>query len=221
MDGLLRIFGIGKSLNPVLEATLSFPFEKEEIQQIEISPDSKWIISITKTSCCIWNQTSNKPITSIRPQNPKFFKGVCFSPSGNILYIGSIIPGKKSWIEKYSFDNGKISLLKSNIAHGKYHHNALKISPNGKYLATGTSENGVAIFRADNLKHLYEVQQHEFFVTNVVFSADNKYLISVGADYSLYSTKVPEIEESFLGQHKLYILYFVIALILIYFMFVR
>ncbi len=68
----------------------------------------------------------------------------------------------------------------------------LYCSPNGELLATGTSNNSIAIFKTSNFSKMIEINKaHSFFVTGITFSSDSKTVVSISADYSCLFTPVP------------------------------
>jgi len=175
--------------------------KKEQIDTLDFSPSGKHVVTLTKTRCNVWSlDDSESPIIKLPLETEEYkrrkiiYKGCKFSKCGNFIFTGKIAPGGRSWIIKWKVDfNSKTLLLQKNIvAHRNNHHNVMNISPNGDFLATGTSDGGVAIFKTSNLKKILEVTAHDFFVTGLAFSGDSKTLVSISADYTYKPIQVKE-----------------------------
>jgi WD40 repeat protein len=61
----------------------------------------------------------------------------------------------------------------------------IRYSPDGNFLASGSWDNTIRVWKADTLEQVAQLKQHEFFVQAVGFSADGKTLMSSGADDSV------------------------------------
>ncbi len=61
----------------------------------------------------------------------------------------------------------------------------VRYSPDGKFIATGSWDNTVRVWRAGTLERVAQMKRHENFVQAVEFSADGKRLMSGGADDSV------------------------------------
>ncbi len=71
---------------------------------------------------------------------------------------------------------------------------SIAVSPDGKYIALGSSDNFIRILDAVTLVVLYELTGHENSVFSIVFSPDGKFLLSAGRDANL---KIWEVESKF------------------------
>jgi WD40 repeat protein len=71
---------------------------------------------------------------------------------------------------------------------------SIALSPNGKYMALGFSDNFIRVLDAETLVLLYEWEAHKNSVFTVVFSPDGKFLLSGGRDAYL---KIWEVRRNF------------------------
>jgi WD40 repeat protein len=71
---------------------------------------------------------------------------------------------------------------------------SIALSPDGRYLALGFSDNNIRILDAETLVLLYELEGHENSVFTVLFSSDGNFLLSGSRDARL---KIWEVRQSF------------------------
>jgi hypothetical protein len=100
-----------------------------------------------------------------------------------------------------------VKLLCEQVAYKDDHHNKLSVSPNGLFIATGSSGGSVVLHRTKDLTTLWKIpgisepEPHGFVVTDVTWlhqaaekeeekTVKNSMVISVSADYSLLLTRV-------------------------------
>jgi WD40 repeat protein len=113
--------------------------------------------------------------------------------------VGKVIPGRRSWLSRWTFhfDEKKLTQIDEQVARKHYHHNVVAVSPNNKFVATGTSENTVGLFELESLYPLHEFKTiHTFFVTQVGFTQDCRFVISASADYSVKSHMIHPYEKA-------------------------
>ncbi len=59
---------------------------------------------------------------------------------------------------------------------------SITFSPNGKYLASGSSDKTVKLWSFESQKEVITLQEHTSWVLSVAFSPDGKYLFSGSAN---------------------------------------
>lgn len=64
------------------------------------------------------------------------------------------------------------------------------ISGDGKYIAAGSSEGEIAIFKTNNMSWIYRRRVHDFFISKMEFTPVSSHVLSISGDYSLKATKV-------------------------------
>ncbi|KAE9523843.1 hypothetical protein AGLY_015731 [Aphis glycines] len=172
-DGCIRLwnFPIVKSKDTPLK---TYKSHTKEIDDIDISPDGKFIVSVAKDGKAYhWNTVTNvhSPLIHPDPDNAKqIFKRCKFGVIGDkpIYNIYTIAngPKQKSYLQRWS-ENNKIiyELLFSEPT------SALAVREDGLYIAVGTMYSGsVSIHEASNLKMIYNIKQaHAMFVTGLEF----------------------------------------------------
>ncbi|CAH1726180.1 prolactin regulatory element-binding protein [Aphis gossypii] len=172
-DGCIRLwnFPIVNSKDIPLK---TYKSHTKEIDDIDVSPDGKFIVSVAKDGKAYhWNTVTNvhSPLIHPDPDNAKqIFKRCKFGVIGNkpIYNIYTIAngPKQKSYLQRWS-ENNKIiyELLFSEPT------SALAVREDGLYIAVGTMYSGsVSIHEASNLKMIYNIKQaHAMFVTGLEF----------------------------------------------------
>ena len=77
----------------------------------------------------------------------------------------------------------------------------LKYSPCGKYLAVGSNENSVDLYRTSDYKRLNTCSGNSSFITHIDWSSDSKYLQTNSGDGARLIFEVPSCKQ-FLGKVK-------------------
>jgi len=179
----------------------------------------------THNSCKIWKIKDKSVIkrfnqTGLFKNKKILFKGCKFSRDGSYLYIGKIAPGMRSWLEKWKYNQSNNSwiLSKNTISHRNYHHNCIELSYDDKFIATGTLQGTVAVFNSSNLHKIMEIKAHDFFITRICFSPDNKALYSVSADYSCKLNKIQQNTGYLNGNILLILLLLLFSVVMYWFM---
>lgn len=202
-DGCIRLWNF-----PIVQSKGSVPLKTyeghtKEIDDIDISSDGKFIVSVAKDGKAYhWNTVTNVRSALIHPINDKqIFKRCKFGTVENKLiyniYTIANGPGQKSYLQRWSEKNTiLLELLFSEPT------SALAVSKDGLYIAVGTMYSGsVSIHEANNLKTIYNVKQaHAMFVTGLEFLNGNltpdmkAAVLSISVDNRVCFHNVPSIK---------------------------
>lgn len=171
-DGYIRLWNY-----PIVNLKETKPIKvyeghTKEIDDIDISSDGKFIVSVAKDGKAYhWNTVSNTKSVLSYPFNDKqIFKRCKFGITDNksIYNIYTITngPKQKSCLQKWSENNKLLYELSFSEPSS-----ALAVRKDGLYVATGTMYSGsVSIHEANNLKIIYNVKQaHAMFITGLEF----------------------------------------------------
>ncbi|MCP4699551.1 MAG: hypothetical protein GY862_22290, partial [Gammaproteobacteria bacterium] len=104
---------------------------------------------------------------------------VAFSQDNRILFTG----GNNGELRAWDLRNSAV-LWRNKKAH-KYNIKSLVLSPNGHILASGGSDNTVALWNPDSGSCLHRLQAHEGRVLSVVWSPDGCVLVSGSDDKTI------------------------------------
>jgi WD40 repeat protein len=102
-----------------------------------------------------------------------------FSKDGNILVAGGGTPARSGEVQIWDAREGK--LLRTADVTGDTVFGA-SLSPDGKSVAVGCTDNTVQAFETSTAKELFKISSHENWVLATVFGVDSKRLVSVGRD---------------------------------------
>lgn len=132
------------------------------------------------------------------------FRHARFTPAGRLV-VGLIRkpsggrsppqrqPGR-SWLAVYEVGagpaRGRLTLVKTIDALAASHYTAFSLSGDGRFVALGTDEGAVAVFRLDYFKLASRTRPHEWVVTAAAFSPSGKAVASASVAHSLKVTKV-------------------------------
>jgi len=171
-DGCIRFWNF-----PIVQSKDTKPLKvykghTKEIDDIDISSDSKFIVSVAKDGKAYnWNTITNTKSALTHPFNDKqIFKRCKFGITSNktIYNIYTIAngPKQKSYLQRWSEKNkicNELSFIEPT--------SALAVRNDGLYISVGTMYSGsVSIHEAYNLNTIYNVKQaHAMFVTGLEF----------------------------------------------------
>lgn len=195
VDGAVRLWDW-----PTLkEKAALMPASPKEIASMHISPDGLLLATVTGQPgdvCRIWQLPKDgKPkeqqtITPPGSDKTLCFRDCKFSPDGQHLYTIQTKSRSDSYLTKWS--TKKWQVVSTTVSHTRASGAcvSLNVSQDGQYVATGSGEGELAIFRTSDMKWIHRKRVHDFFVSKVAFAPDSSYVFSTSGDYSLVATAV-------------------------------
>lgn len=171
-DGCIRIWNFPIMKSKETNALKEYDGHTKEIDDIDISSDSKFIVSVAKDGKAYhWNTITNARSTLTHPINDKqIFKrcrfGVTENKTVHNIYTIANVPKQKSYLQKWSEKNKILYELPFSEPTS-----ALAVRKDGLYVAVGTMYSGsVSIHDTNDLKPIYNIKQaHAMFVTGLEF----------------------------------------------------
>lgn len=147
---------------------MAFSGEGGEIVYIDVPTSSRWMRQ-DSSSNSLW--------------------GLAFSTDGKELWTGSTLGTICSWRTSDGVKTQEIDSLHGELA-------ALSISSNHRWLAAGRFEDSsIRVFDLQQRTWLRPLRSHRRFIQTILFTADDRRLMSGGADGKVVIWRVPEFEE--------------------------
>lgn len=161
------------------EQIFTFTGHKDKVYAVAFSPDGKTIASGSKDRTIkLWSTDTYKEIHSIQGHSDEILC-VGFSPDSKILASGGA--GNDKTIKVWYLTEDKFLTLKGNPdSFGGM--NSVAFSPNGKQIASGSSDKTIRIWQLPNGQQLQTLAGHTDDVCSVTFSPDGKILASGSRD---------------------------------------
>ncbi|XP_074642612.1 guanine nucleotide-exchange factor SEC12-like [Tubulanus polymorphus] len=209
-DGYLRIWKrAGMKRIHEIEA------HKQEIEDLDISPDGNRIVTISREKkACVWNTKNGTKFADLEwPQKTEAkyrFRtcryGIIENKKENFNLYTVNIPvtqGQKNAQSFITIWNSKDFRVKKISGTGPEIVSSFAVSNDGIYLATGTLSGSVSVFISFSLSRLYHIKDaHSIFVTGLLFlpsteevrsltGAQDFSLISVSADNCIKLNQMP------------------------------
>ncbi|KAI3940323.1 hypothetical protein MKW98_024730 [Papaver atlanticum] len=186
-DGHLRVFKW-----PSMEIFIDVADAHSTLKDLDFSLDEKFLVSLGGGPCRIWDVNSSAVVATLQRENDEVFTSCRFSINSNgtqILYItamrdrgGSIVSwNTSSWMRMSSKH-----VVRDPIC-------AFNVSPDGEYLAIGTIQGDLFIYKSTNIRVKSIIKKaHIGLVTVLKFSEDSRLLVSASMDSSARVTKIEE-----------------------------
>lgn len=149
----------------------------EDISSVSISPDLKYILSITRDMILYDRETGNE-IQKFSGDRYYYDEAVTFtkdnqyiliSDRSNVIFLLDIKSGRI--IRKFSGHTGSIKTI--------------SLSPDGKYFVSCGLDQSVRLWSITSSSEICSSFEHPDYVTSVVFSRDGKYIVSGSMDGTL------------------------------------
>ncbi|KAL6063290.1 60S ribosomal subunit assembly or modification protein [Balamuthia mandrillaris] len=221
-DGVIRVWQWPSCKQVKLKHTMdAYSTSGAAVTALDYSPDGTMLASISSEGDAmlrVWNATTGQCVQETLPPGHNKglrFRGCLFSPDENHMFTAQTKGRSDSFITKWRRQKDSWIPCKTSLAHKRLKGacTALAVSPNGEYVATGTAEGELAIFRAKDLCWIFRKDVHGFFISRLAFSPDSSLLFSTSGDYSVVATKV-ESTRGILSQYGA-TLFWVVALLLL------
>merc|ERR1719397_301811 len=210
-DGHLRVFSF-----PDLASVHDFATHEKEIDDIDFSPDSSKICSISKDKrAIVWDVKKGKKHAELgwdSPNNVKYlYKRIKFgcvegdNKKYKVYTISNPIGSSKapSFLHRWNTQSYTVEQAVPTLGNA---YSALAVSDNGNFVATGTMSEGlVDIYTAFNLNRVRRVKNaHSTFITGLEFLPTTEQaaicrafkeasVISISVDHQVCIHHVPEL----------------------------
>lgn len=202
-DGCIRLWNFPMASSKNTKPLKVYEGHTKEIDDIDISLDGKFIVSVAKDGKAYhWNTITNVRTVLTHPSNEKqIFKrckfGITSNKAINNIYTIANGPKQKSYLQRWSEKNTilyELTFIEPT--------SALAVRKDGLYTAVGTMYSGsVSIHESNNFKTIYNVKQaHAMFVTGLEFlnqdlMPDTKAaVLSISVDNRVCFHNVPSIK---------------------------
>jgi WD40 repeat protein len=148
------------------------------ITALRFSPDGKWLAVSGNREVLLHDAEGNGLIKRL-PGKAERILSLAFSSDGSLLVAGGGTPARFGELQFWDPRAG--TLLKSVLVCGDTVFGGA-VSPDGKKVAVGCTDNTVHAFQIPEGKELYKISSHENWVLGTVFGVDSKRFVSVGRD---------------------------------------
>jgi WD40 repeat protein len=148
------------------------------ITALRFSPDGKTLAVSGNREVLLHDVAGSGPVKRL-PGKAERILSLAFSSDGSLLVAGGGTPARFGELQFWDPRAG--TLVKSVLTCGDTLFGA-SISPDGKKVAVGCTDNTVHVFETSSARELYKISSHENWVLATVFGVDSKRFVSVGRD---------------------------------------
>lgn len=172
----------------------------EAVQSVAWSPDGQWMATGGFRSLKIWDVSTWREVKSLSASLVGNITALAFGADNATLFAADGEPGVSGFIHRVSFVEGK--LLGSWKAHEDVIY-GLKVSPDGKLLASGAADKLAKIWNSADSKLVSIYEGHTSHVLAVAFNKDATQLATASADKEVKVWDVKSREQDvMLGDKK-------------------
>ncbi|WP_010587411.1 WD40 repeat domain-containing serine/threonine protein kinase [Schlesneria paludicola] len=148
-------------------------------------PTGTWAIGDDGGRLILWRPGPVKPYRELKGHQPSEAWGLAFAPDGKTLYS----VGDDAFLRGWDVRTGEE--LQASMKHTSL-VSCIAVSPDGRWVATGSYSDDVVIWRADTLQVQMRLNGHTDDVRTLAFSPDSKVIASAGRDCTIRRWNVPE-----------------------------
>lgn len=145
--------------------------------QMALTPDQKYLINGSANGTThVFDFSTGEDLKTM--ETIEHQKLIVFSPDGKYL-IGAL---DRTWANTLNVFNFNTGLLLWKISAHAKDINALRITPNGKYIVTGASDKTIMIWELTTSKRVKILRGHNDIISSLAISSDGKLLVSSSTD---------------------------------------
>ena len=148
------------------------------VNALAFSPDGK-TLAVSGYREVVLHNAQDGAITARLVGLSERLNSIVFSPDGGSLIAAGGTPARFGEVQVWDVGGAK---LKRSITVTTDTVFGLSLSPDGKEIAIGASDNSVRLIEAASGKELQKIGNHENWVLGTVFGIDGKRVVSVGRD---------------------------------------
>ncbi len=147
------------------------------ITALRFSPDGK-TLAVSGNREVLLHHADGSGLISRLPGKAERILSLAYSTDGSLLVAGGGTPTRFGELQFWDIGTGK---LRNSVLVGGDTVFGASISPDGKKVAVGCTDNTVHVFETGG-KELYRISSHENWVLATIFGVDSKRFVSVGRD---------------------------------------
>ena len=148
------------------------------ITALRFSPDGK-LLAISGNREVLLHEADGAGLVKRLPGKAERILSLAFSHDGSLLLASGGTPARFGELQFWDTRSG--TLLKS-VVTGSDTVFGASLSPDGRKVAAGYTDNTVRVFDESSGRELYKISSHENWVLATVFGIDSKRFVSVGRD---------------------------------------
>jgi WD40 repeat protein len=148
------------------------------ITALRFSPDGKYLAVGGNREVLLHNADGSAIVKRLQGKAERILS-IAFSADGKLMIAGGGTPSRFGEVQFWDVPSGKLlraTEITSDTVFGA------SLSPDGKKVAVGCTDNTVRAVDAATGKELYKISSHENWPLDTVFGVDSKRLVSVSRD---------------------------------------